>query len=123
MAALHSLFVVLMPLAYFVVWVCYMWLFLKDHPVARRLVTKLAVTTVLLDVAAEVHLAWELQRLPMGGPLEFLGLLALAMLATYLVIEKRLQAKNTGFLITGMAFLLQFLSCNRHGVHATGQSI
>jgi len=46
----------------------------------------------------------------MGGPLEFLGLLALAMLATYLLIEKRLRAKNTGFLITGMALLLKFLS-------------
>lgn len=110
MQMLHSLFMVLMPMVYLMVWGCYMWLFLTDHPLARRLVTKLALTAVFLDLAATVHLALELKRLPMGGPLEFLGLLALAMLATYLVIEKRLGAKNTGFLITGMALLLKFLS-------------
>ena len=110
MAMLNSLFTVLMPLVYLLVWGCYMWLFLTDHPLARRLVSRLALAVVFLDLAATVHLSMELQRLPMGGPLEFLGLLALAMLATYLVIEKRLKAKNTGFLITGMAFLLKFLS-------------
>ena len=110
MAILHSLFVVLVPMVYLTVWGCYMWLFLTDHPRARRLVTRLALVAVFLDLAATVHLSMELHRLPMGGPLEFMGLLALAMLATYLVIEKRLKAKNTGFLITGMAFLLKFLS-------------
>ena len=110
MGVLHSLFVVLMPMVYLLVWGCYMWLFLKDHPQARRLATRLAIAAVFLDLAATVHLGYKLGRLPMGSTLEFLGLLALAMLATYLVIEKRLQAKNTGFLITGMAFLLKFLS-------------
>ncbi len=110
MQMLHSLFMVLLPMVYLIVWACYMWLFLTDHPLARRLVTKVALTAVFLDLAATIHLALELQRLPMGGPLEFLGLLALAMLTTYLVIEKRLGAKNTGFLITGMALLLKFLS-------------
>jgi len=110
MAILHSLFVVLIPMVYLMVWGCYMWLFLTDHPRARRLVSRLALAAVFLDLAATVHLSMELHRLPMGGPLEFLGLLALAMLATYLVIERRLKAKNTGFLIIGMAFLLKFLS-------------
>ncbi len=110
MGALHSLFVVLLPIVYLLVWGCYMWLFLKEHPQARQLATRLALTAVFLDLAATVHLGYELRRLPMGSPLEFLGLLALAMLATYLVIEKRLGAKNTGFLITGMAFLLKFVS-------------
>ena len=110
MVLLHSLFMVLMPMVYLVVWSCYMWLFMTDHPQARRLVTKVALAAVLLDLMATVHLAVELKRLPMGGPLEFLGLLAFAMLATYLVIEKRIAAKNTGFLITGMALLLKFLS-------------
>jgi ABC-type uncharacterized transport system permease subunit len=110
MELLHTVFVVLMPIVYLVVWACYMWLFLKDHPTARRLVTRLALVAVLLDLAATVHLSFELKRLPMGNPLEFLGLLALAMLATYLVIERRLRAKNTGFLVTGMAFLLKFVS-------------
>ncbi|MCB1182834.1 cytochrome c biogenesis protein CcsA [bacterium] len=110
MGVLHSVFLVLLPMVYLVVWATYMWLFLKDHPLARRLATRLALTAVVLDLAAEIHQAFELQRLPMGSPLEFMGLLAWALLATYLVIEKRLGAKNTGFLITGMAFLLRFLS-------------
>ena len=110
MTVLHSALMVIMPVAYLLVWACYMWLFLTDHPTARRLVTRLAMATVLLDLVATVHLSLELHRLPMGSPLEFLSLLALAMLATYLIIERRLQAKNTGFLVTGMAFLFKFLS-------------
>ncbi len=110
MAVLHSAFMVLLPMAYLVVWGSYMWLFLTDHPGAHRIVTRVALVTVFLDLVATVHLAQELHRLPMGSPLEFLGLLALAMLATYLVIERRLHVKNTGFLVTGVAFLFKFLS-------------
>jgi len=110
MAMLHSASMLMMPVVYLVVWGCYMWLFLTDHPGARKVVTRLAVATVFLDLAATVHLSLALHRLPMGSPLEFLGLLALAMLATYLVIERRLRVKNTGFLVTGMAFFFKLVS-------------
>jgi ABC-type uncharacterized transport system permease subunit len=110
MNLLHSVFIVLVPVIYLAVWACYMWLFLKDHPLARRLASRLAFAAVLVDLGATVHQGFELGRLPMGNPLEFFGMLGLALLATYLVIERRLRAKNTGFLITGMAFLLKLLS-------------
>lgn len=110
MAVLHTAFMVMMPMAYLVVWGAYMWLFLTDHPGARRIVTRTALAVVFLDLLATVHLSMELHRLPMGSPLEFMGLLALAMLATYLVIERRLRVKHTGFLVTGMAFGFKFLS-------------
>jgi ABC-type uncharacterized transport system permease subunit len=46
----------------------------------------------------------------MGSPLEFMAALGLALLATYLVIEIRTAAKNTGFVVTGTAFLLVFIA-------------
>ena len=48
----------------------------------------------------------------MGSTLEFMCTLALALMATYLVIEIRIQAKNTGFLVTGMAFFLVFIGAS-----------
>ena len=53
-----------------------------------------------------------LGRPPMGAPLEFASLLAVALLATYLVIEQRLKAKGTGFVVTGMAFLMEFIAAS-----------
>ncbi len=109
MIVLMSVFKVLMPMIYLVVWGSYLWLFYTDHPVARRLCTRLAVAAVILHIICMVGKGFVLGRLPMGAPLEFLCALALAMLATYLVIEIRIKAKNTGFLVTGMAFLLIFV--------------
>ena len=106
MTVLLTVFTILMPLAYLVVWSTYLWLFYTDNPVARRLCTRLALVTVALHTAAMVTKGLALGRLPMGDSLEFASFLALAMLATYLVVEIRIKAKNTGFLITGMAFLL-----------------
>lgn len=108
MLALTSLFKVLLPLVYLVVWGLYMWLFYTDHPIARRLCTKAAAGAVLLHLSAMVVRALALGRLPMGNNLEFFSALALAMMTTYLVIEMRLKAKNTGFLVTGVAFAFEF---------------
>lgn len=108
MLVLMSLFKVLMPLVYLVVWGLYMWLFYTDNPTAKRLATRTAIAAVLLHVAAMVVRGLALGRLPMGNNLEFFSALALAMLATYLVIELRMKAKNTGFLVTGVAFVFEF---------------
>ncbi len=106
MIVLMSVFKILMPMIYLAVWGSYLWLFYTDHPTARRLCTRLAMAAVVLHIICTVGKGFVLGRLPMGAPLEFLCVLALAILATYLVIEIRIKAKNTGFLVTGMAFLL-----------------
>jgi len=105
-----SLFKVLLPLVYLVAWSLYLWLFYTDHPAARRLCTSAAVTVVFLHLAAMVVRAAALGRLPMDNNLEFFSALALALMATYLVIEIRLKAKNTGFLVTGLAFGFEFIA-------------
>jgi len=110
MNELHELAMNLMPLIYFVVWACYLWLFITDNPVANRWSTRLAIGAVVLDTAATVHLGIALHRLPMGGTIEFLGLVALTVLGTYLLIEMRQVTKHTGFLITGLAFIFKLLA-------------
>jgi HemX protein len=106
MTTLFFLFHVLIPLVYLVVWASYMWLFWTDHPTARRFCTRFALLAVVIHGGGMVVKSLILHRMPMGAPLEFASALALALLTTYLVIEKRAQVKNTGFLVTGMAFLL-----------------
>ncbi len=105
MIVLMSVFKVLMPMVYLVVWGTYLWLFYTDHPTARRLCTRLALVAVVMHTACLVSRGIILGRLPMGAPAEFFCALALAMLATYLVIEIRIKAKNTGFLVTGVSFI------------------
>ncbi len=103
-----SVFKVLLPLVYLATWGLYMWLFYTDNPVARRLCSRFAGGVVLLHLAALVVRSLDLGRLPMGNNLEFFSALALATLATYLTIEWRMNAKNTGFLVTGVAFVFEF---------------
>jgi HemX protein len=112
MIVMMSVFKVLMPMVYLVVLGTYLWLFYTDHPTARRLCTRFGLTTVFLHIACMVVKSIFLGRLPMGTPSEFLCALALAMLATYLVIEIRIKAKNTGFLVTGMAFVMVFVGAS-----------
>ena len=112
MIVLLSLFKVLLPMVYLIVWGSYLWLFIADHPMARRWCTRLALIAVFLHVTAIGVQSIVLKRLPMGAPLEFASVLAVAMLATYLVIEQRLKAKGTGFVITGMAFLMEFVAAS-----------
>ena len=88
----------------------YLWLFLDDHPWPRKVATQLAAVTCLAHVSILATRGFALDRLPMGSPLEFLSLIAVSMLATYLVIERRMKVKATGVMITGMTFLLQFIS-------------
>lgn len=108
MLALTSLFKVLLPLVYLMTWGLYMWLLYTDHPTARRLCTRAAIGVVFLHLIAMIVRAVALQRLPMGNNLEFFSALALATMTTYLVIEMRMKAKNTGFLVTGVAFVFEF---------------
>jgi ABC-type uncharacterized transport system permease subunit len=44
----------------------------------------------------------------MASPLEFCTLLAFSLLLIYKIIERRMRVKQTGFLVLGFVFLLQF---------------
>ena len=120
MSTLQILLAILLPIGYLLVWADYLWLFYTDDPRARRTCSRLAAVVVLLHVASNVLRAVALHRLPMGTQPEFMSALALALLGTYLVIERRLRAKSTGFLTTGAAAALMVLaSLAGPGVKAT----
>lgn len=105
-----TLLTILLPIGYLLVWADYLWLFYTDDPRARRTCSRLAAVVVLLHMAATVMRAVGLHRLPMGTQSEFMSALALALLGTYLVVERRLRAKNTGFLTTGAAAGLMLIA-------------
>ena len=110
MSTLLTLLTILLPIGYLAVWADYLWLFYTDDPRARRTCSRLTAAVVSLHLAAMALNAVGLRRLPMGTQSEFLGALALALLCTYLVVERRLRAKNTGFLTTGVAAGLVLLA-------------
>ncbi len=101
---------ILLPLLYLSTLGFYLWLFFTDHPTARVRCTQMAVVTVIIHALALVAQTAYLERLPLESPLEFFSSLALALVVTYLLIEQRIKAKNTGFIVVGTAFLLQFLA-------------
>ena len=49
MIVLLSIFKVLVPMIYLVVWATYLWLFVTDNPMARRLCTRLAMAAVVIQ--------------------------------------------------------------------------
>jgi len=110
MNSLLTLFTILLPIGYLAAWADYLWLFYTDDPRARRTCSRLAAAVVLLHMTVMAVRAVGLQRLPMGTQSEFLGALALAILGTYLVVERRFRAKGTGFLTTGAAAALMLLA-------------
>jgi len=110
MIILLSVFKVLLPMLYLVTWAGYLWVFLSDHPIPRRWCSRMAAVTVVIHIISSIVRGIVLGRLPMGAPLEFSSLLAESLLLTYLLIEGRWRVKQTGFLVVGVAFVLQFVA-------------
>lgn len=105
-----SVTTVLLPLLYLAIWVLYVWIFRSDNPLPRRVASRFTAAVVLLHVGTLLVKARLYGRLPLGSGLEFASGLAVALLATYLYIERRRRVKQTGFMITGLAFLLMFIA-------------
>ncbi|PID81466.1 hypothetical protein CSA17_04415 [bacterium DOLJORAL78_65_58] len=97
----------LLPLLYLGVFGLYFWLFRYDHPWPRKVVSRLAAGVVVIHTAVLVARGLALDRFPIGSPLEFASTAALGLLATYLVIERRIQVKSTGVFVSGAALILQ----------------
>jgi len=100
----------LLPLAYLALCGAYVLVFARDDRRDAVWSLRLLAATMLLHLSAVVVRTIALDRVPMGTPLEFFSLLALAMIATYALIEKRQKVRRTGFVIVALAFMLQFLS-------------
>jgi len=105
-----SLTNVLLPLLYLVVWVLYVWLFRSDNPLPRRIASRFSAVVVLIHLGTLALRTRAYDRLPLGSKLEFASALAAALMVTYLYLERRRRMKQTGFLVAGLAFLLQFVA-------------
>lgn len=101
---------VLLPLLYLVSFVLYIWIFRSDSKTPRRLASRYTAAVLLLHIATLAVKGRLYGRLPLGSGLEFASGLAAALMITYLVIERRRRVKQTGFVASGLAFLLQFIA-------------
>ncbi len=98
---------VLLPLMYLSTWSAYVWLYQSNRDASRLWSRRLLDTTILVHIAAVILRTVAQGRLPMSTTLEFLSLLALAVMMIYAVIEHRLGVRQTGFLTTGLALIMQ----------------
>jgi len=98
---------VLLPLMYLATWCAYVWLYRANCGASRLWSRRLLDTTILVHITTVVLQTISQGRLPMSSILEFLALLALALMMIYAVIEHRLGVRQTGFLVTGLALILQ----------------
>jgi len=98
---------VLLPVLYLGTWVAYLRLFLKNSDAAKLWSRRLLDVTILFHLTTIALRAVDHGRVPMATPLEFLSLLAFATLLIYAVLEHRMGVRQTGFLITGLALLMQ----------------
>lgn len=79
--------------------------------------------TVVLHVSQVVVRALALGRLPADSPLEFVSLLAVALIVIYAVIERWAKVPGTGFVVMALAFLLQFLASAFVGVRVPPRAL
>lgn len=110
MTALVGFLTVLLPLLYLLLWGSYLWFFFEERRLARRWGGFMTVAVLLTHVLWVVLRTVELDRFPLGTPLGLASLLALSLTTIYVVIERVLRVRQTGFLVLGLAFLLQFLA-------------
>ncbi len=108
----------LLPIAYLMLLGAYVLVFMRDEPREAVWSRRLLGATLALHLGAVVVRTLALERLPLGAPLEFFSLMALSSLLIYALLERRMQVRQTGFVVVGLAFLLQFLASSFVGTSA-----
>ncbi len=102
MTGLLKLISVLLPLLYGLAWANYALLFYRDDPVSRRTATPLLASVVGLHLLGLIVQAAALRRCPMGNLPEVLSVIALAVVAIYLVLEALQRNPYTGVFLLGL---------------------
>lgn len=100
----------LLPIAYGLVSVAYILVFLRNEPVARRLAPRALGATILLHALYIALLTVQFRRVPIATSFESLSALALALAIVYLVQEKRSGTPYTGALFVPAVFVCQTIA-------------
>jgi ABC-type uncharacterized transport system permease subunit len=119
MFAAIELLRILLPTAYALVEVCYLSLFLRDDPVARRMATPLLIGTVAMHAVFVLLRGLALQRHPIGTPLEALSIMAFAVALVHVFIEVTHRDQGAGVFVIGVVFIFQLVASTFLGKPAT----
>jgi ABC-type transport system involved in cytochrome c biogenesis permease subunit len=99
-----------LPLLYLILVWLYGKAFFADSAAAKRLKTPVLVAVVILHAVYLLIRTTEFNHPPATTMFEVFTVLALSVSATYLVIEYRSKAKETGYFILNIAFFFQLIS-------------
>ncbi len=100
----------LLPLFYGLLLAAYLRVFRRDVPRDQVWTHRLLLATLGLHLATILLAAFTLRRLPMATPLEFCSLLAFCLVLINAVLQRLAGMRRTGFLVAGLAFLLQLIA-------------
>ncbi|HVN49561.1 MAG TPA: cytochrome c biogenesis protein CcsA [Bacteroidota bacterium] len=101
---------ILLPVFYFLLVGMYGRAFFSDSTLAKRIKTPMLIFIVVLHLFYLILRSVEYSHPPVTNVFEIFSVLALAVAATYLVIEWNSHRTETGYFILNIAFFFQLIS-------------
>jgi ABC-type transport system involved in cytochrome c biogenesis permease subunit len=101
---------ILLPSLYALLWANYALLFFRNDPFARKTAPPMLRVTALLHGLFLLLRSIHFEHFPIATVYEAFSVVALSVVALYLIIESRIRVHTTGFFIMGFVFSFQTLS-------------
>jgi ABC-type uncharacterized transport system permease subunit len=110
MQAILDLLRIILPIAYALVLMNYIGLFVREDSLARRLATSGLAVAVTLHALSLVFRGLVQQRHPIAHPLEAMTMIAFAVAVVHLYIEATHKNQGAGVFIIGLVFIFQIIA-------------
>jgi ABC-type uncharacterized transport system permease subunit len=110
MQAVLDLLRVVLPIAYALVLMQYIGLFVREDPLARRLATSGLAIAIGLHAVSLIIRGLIYHRHPIANPLESMTMIAFAVAAVHLYIEVTHKNQGAGMFVIGLVFVFQVVS-------------
>ncbi len=110
MQALLDLLRTVLPIAYAIVFMNYLGLFIREDPLAHKLATRGLMVAVALHALSLILRGLVMHRHPIANPLESMTMIAFAVAVVHLVIEVTHKNQGAGVFVVGLVFVFQLIS-------------
>ncbi len=110
MQAVLDLLRIVLPIAYAIVLMNYIGIFVREDPLARKLATSGLAVAVSLHALSLVLRGLVLHRHPIASPLEAMTMIAFAVAVVHLYVEVTHKNQAAGAFVIGLVFLFQIVA-------------
>jgi len=110
MQAVLDLLRIVLPIAYALVLMNYIGIFVREDPLARKLATSGLAVAVALHGLSLLLRGLALHRHPIANPLEAMTMIAFAVAVVHLYVEVTHRNQAAGAFVIGLVFLFQLVA-------------